>query len=211
MEKNRNDKRDEGAELVRLSLEYCKLLDRIEKMPLHEFIDKASAQLMDIYRQTFEVTRFQTRYESESQKFLSEKQYNKVRETVKRILDNRDAYTEIIDPTKPANTRSFQASLSEDLTDIYQDFYDFVNWYAEGTFESINDSLIECLTSFEKYWGIKLLGVLRALHNVRYTKKDGTIFRNPLNDEVDEIAENDDEDDEIIDTEAINDMLKEGI
>jgi hypothetical protein len=207
MEKTRNDKRDEGAELVRLSLEYCKLLDRIDKLPLHEFLDRVSSLLMSIYRQTFEVTRFQTRYESEPQKFLTEKQYNKVRETVKYIFDKRDSYTEIIDPAKPSNTRSFQASLSEDLTDIYQDFYDFVNWYSVGTFESVNDSLVECLSSFEKYWGIKLLGVLRAIHIVRYTKKDGTIFRDPLNDEEDDIP--DKEDDQIIDTEALNDFLKE--
>ena len=192
---------------MRLSLEYCKLLDRIDKLPLHEFLDRVSSLLMSIYRQTFEVTRFQTRYESEPQKFLTEKQYNKVRETVKYIFDKRDSYTEIIDPTKPSNTRSFQASLSEDLTDIYQDFYDFVNWYSVGTFESVNDSLVECLSSFEKYWGIKLLGVLRAIHIVRYTKKDGTIFRDPLNDEEDDIP--DKEDDQIIDTEALNDFLKE--
>ena len=207
MEKTRNEKRDEGAELVRLSLEYCKLLDRIDKLPLHEFLDRVSSLLMAVYRQTFEVTRFQTRYESEPQKFLTEKQYNKVRETVKFIFDKRDSYTEIIDPAKPANTRSFQASLSEDLTDIYQDFYDFVNWYSVGTFESVNDSLVECLSSFEKYWGIKLLGVLRAIHQVRYTTKDGTIFRDPLNDEDDDIP--DKEDDQVIDTEALNDFLKE--
>jgi hypothetical protein len=209
MEKTKNEKRDEGAELVRLSLEYCKLLDRIDKLPLHEFIDKVSSSLMAVYQQTFVVTRFQTRYESEPQKFLTEKQYNKVRETVKYIFDKRDSYAEIIDPNKPANTRMFQASLSEDMTDIYQDLFDFINWYSIGTFESVNDSLVECLTSFEKYWGIKLLGVIRALHIVRYSKKDGTIFRDPLNDEDDEIS--DKEDDLAIDPEALNDFLKEDL
>lgn len=210
MEKNRNDRKDEGAELVRLTSEYCKLLDRIDKLPLHEFLDRVSSLLMAIYRQTFEVTRFQTRYENEAQKFLTEKQYNKVRETVKFILDKRDGYTEIIDPQKPTSSRTFQASLSEDLTDIYQDFYDFVNWYGLGTFESVNDSLVECLTSFEKYWGIKLLSVLRAIHLIRYTKKDGTIFRDPLNDDDDDdLPEK--EDDQIVDTDALSDFLKEDL
>ncbi len=207
MEKNRNEKRDEGAELVRLSSEYCKLIDRIDKLPLHEFLDRVSSLLMAIYRQTFEVTRFQTRYESEPQKFLVEKQYNKVRGTVKYVFDKRDSYAEIIDPTKPGNSRAFQASLSEDLTDIYQDFYDFVNWYSVGTFEGVNDSLVECLSGFEKYWGIKLLGVLRAIHLIRYTNKDGTIFRDPLTDEDDDIHEKDT--DQVIDTEALKDILKE--
>lgn len=206
MEKNRNEKRDEGAELMRLSSEYCKLIDRIDKLPLHEFLDRVSSLLMAIYRQTFDVTRFQTRYESEPQKFLIEKQYNKVRVTVKYVFDKRDSYAEIVDPTKPGNSRAFQASLSEDLTDIYQDFYDFVNWYSVGTYESVNDSLVECLSGFEKYWGIKLLGVLRAIHLIRYTNKDGTIFRDPLNDEDDEIS---DKGNDQVDPEASKNSLKE--
>lgn len=208
MEKARNEKRDEGAELVRFCVEYCRLVERIDKLPLHEFLDRVSNLLMTIYKQTFEITRFQTRYESEAQKFLEEKQYNKLRDTIKHILDKRDPYMEIVDPNKPGNNKAFQTTLSEDLMDIYQDFYDFYNWYAEGTFESVNDSMVECLSSFEKYWGIKLLCVLRAIHVIRYTKKDGTLFRDPLNEEEDEVP---DKEDEEIDTESLNDFLKEDL
>jgi hypothetical protein len=124
------------------------------------------------------------------------------------LLENKDEYTEILDPNHTTNQNIFQASLSEDLTDIYQDLYDFVQWHSIGTFESLNDSLIECLNNFEKYWGIKLLNALRAIHVIRYLKKDGTIFRDPLNDDDEELAK-DPEGEGEMDTDALDEFLKE--
>jgi len=74
-----------------------------------------------------------------------------------------------------------------------------------GTFESVNDSLIECLNNFEKYWGIKLLNALRAVHVIRYLKKDATLFRDPLNDEDDDIPAVLDNN-EVMDPEALDEF-----
>ncbi|HEY4785187.1 MAG TPA: DUF5063 domain-containing protein [Bacteroidales bacterium] len=212
MERTKGQKKDEVADFINLCNAYCQILDKADKLPLHEFLDKVSDSLMAVYQKTFAITRFKTRYESEPQKFLSEKLYNKVRLSVMNILDKRDGYMEILDPNHIGNQNIFQASLSEDLTDIYQDFYDFVQWYSVGTFESINDSLIECLSNFEKYWGVKLLNALRAIHVIRYLKKDGSIFADPLSDEEEDIINNDEKDDEDeMDSEALGEFLKEDL
>lgn len=208
MEKNKTQKKDEIAELLKLCNEYCKLLEKSDKIVLNEFLESLASKMMAIYKQCFEINRFQTRYESDAEKFLSEKQYNKMLKTLRDILDKRDNYNEIIDPNKPASNAVFQASLSEDLTDIYQDFYDFVAWYSLGTLESINDSVIECLNNFEKYWGIKLLNALRAIHLLRYFKKDGSLFRDPKEEEeagpVVSVEE-----DETVDSDGLDEFLKD--
>ena len=208
MEKTKTHKKNEGLELVKYGTDFCKLMEKADKMPLHELLDGISESLMTIYQKTFTIPRFKTKYESETQKFLTEKKYNNIRLTIMSLLENKDEYTEILDPNRPTNQNIFQASLSEDLTDIYQDLYDFVQWYSIGTFESVNDSLIECLNNFEKYWGIKLLNALRAIHVIRYLKKDGTIFRDPLNEEDDELAKDLDNEGEM-DTDALDEFLKE--
>jgi len=217
MERTKVQKKDDVIDFISLCNEYCQLLDKAEKLPLHELLDKICESLMSVYKKTFLITRFKTRYESEPQKFLVEKQYNKVRQTLLNLLDKRDSYMEILDPNRLASQNIFQASLSEDLADIYQDFYDFVQWYSLGTFESVNDSLIECLANFEKYWGIKLLNALRAIHVIRYLKKDGSIFTDPLSDDDDETRDvkviddeiKDDEDEP--DSEALGEFLKEDL
>jgi hypothetical protein len=183
-------------------------MEKADKMPLHELLDGISESLMTIYQKTFTIPRFKTKYESETQKFLTEKKYNNIRLTIMSLLENKDEYTEILDPNHPTSQNIFQASLSEDLTDIYQDLYDFVQWHSIGTFESINDSLIECLNNFEKYWGVKLLNALRAIHIIRYLKKDGTIFRDPLNDDDDELPTSLNSEGEM-DTDALDEFLKE--
>lgn len=203
-------KKEEGAELANYCTEYCRLLEKADKLPLHELLDQIAHILMTVYQKTFDIPRLQTRYESETQKYLTEKQYNNVQLTLMNLLDKQDEYSEILDPNRPANHNIFQASLSEDLTDIYQDFYDFVKWHSIGTFESVNDSLIECLNNFEKYWGIKLLNALRAVHVIRYLKKDATLFRDPLNDEDDDIPAVLDNN-EVMDPEALDEFLKEGL
>jgi len=207
MEKAKTPKRDIAAEMHFLCSEYCSLLDQVEKLPLHEFLDKASVLLMKVYQKTFSITRFQTKYENEPQHFLTEKQYNKLCNLLKGILEKKDSYTEILDPNRPTLREPFKASIAEDLTDIYQDFYDYTNWYSEGTFESLNDSVIELLNNFDKYWGIKLLNVLKAMHVVRYLQKDASLFRDPLGDDEPESGVFDEEND----ADAIGTIIKEDL
>ncbi len=203
MEKNKEQKVNEAALLVNLCSQYCKILDKSEKDEIGDFLEKTAFKLMEIYKQTFKINRFQTRYESEAEKFLTEKQYNKLLKKLKEFFGKRDTYNEIIDPNKPASQSVFQASLAEDLTDIYQDFYDFAEWYSLGTLESINDSVIECLNNFEKYWGIKLLNALRAIHMIRYYLKDQSIFKEARTEEdAVDIGDN-----EVIDSEGLDEFL----
>jgi hypothetical protein len=205
MEKTKEPKKDIGTEMFRLCNDYCRVLEQAEQIPLHELLDKASVALMAVYKKTYSFTRFQTKYESEPQHFLTEKQYNKVCNSLKTVLEKKDTYTEIINPEKPASREAFQAKISEDLTDIYQDFYDFVHWYSDGTLESINDSVIELLNNFDKFWGIKLLNALRAMHFIRYMKKDSALFRDPSGDDESELGILDDDED----TEAIGEYMNE--
>ncbi len=205
MENQEEQKLNETEELVNLCSQYCKILDKADNTQLNDFLEIIASKMMEIYKQTFEITRFQTKYESEPEKFLNEKQYNKIIKKLKEYFGKTDHYNEIIDPAKPANYSIFQASLAEDLTDIYQDFYDFVEWYSLGTLESINDSVIECLNNFEKYWGIKLLNALRAIHMIRYYFKDISVFREIRNEEdITGITDN-----EVIDSDELDNFLTE--
>jgi hypothetical protein len=206
MEKSKEPKKDIATEMYKLCSDYCKVLDQLDKQPMHEILDKVSVTLMAVYKKTFSITRFQTKYENEPQHSLTEKQYNKICNSLKGLLEKKDNYAEIIDPNRPAMREIFQASIAEDLTDIYQDFYDFVQWYSEGTFESINDSVIELLNNFDKYWGIKLLNALRAIHIIRYLKKDASLFRDTLSDDDSDAAIFEGEEE---DPEALSDFLKE--
>lgn len=61
------------------------------------------------------------------------------------------------------------ASISEDLTDIYQDIKNFITIFERGITENMNDALYVCMENFKAYWGQKLVNVLRALHSLKYS------------------------------------------
>ena len=61
------------------------------------------------------------------------------------------------------------ASVSEDLSDIYQDLKNFITVFERGVTDNMNDALYLCIENFKSYWGQKLVNVLRALHSLKYT------------------------------------------
>jgi len=63
---------------------------------------------------------------------------------------------------------ALEASISENIADIYQDLKDFILAYRIGTLDVMNDALWMCRNNFEQYWGQKLVNGLRAIHNLVY-------------------------------------------
>jgi hypothetical protein len=63
-------------------------------------------------------------------------------------------------------------TVSEDLADIYQDLKDFICVFQLGLNMTMNDSLYVCKEHFEEFWGQRLVNTMRALHDIKYNKKN---------------------------------------
>jgi hypothetical protein len=177
--------------------EYCKIIESIDEMSSIEVLQDIKLALLPIYVKTHRIVRPKTKYEHDAEKFVSERQYNKIRKILITVIGTRDNYNEIFNPEKPNSKKSIQASLSEDLTDIYQDLKDFVQWYTQSTFEAMNDALIELVDTFGKFWGMKLLNAVRYIHAIQYIKPSVYGGLDELEEVDDDITDADkDEDDE---------------
>jgi hypothetical protein len=75
-----------------------------------------------------------------------------------------DKFSDFSDLSHPGSMKVVNASLSEMLTDIYQELKDFVLLYETATLENMNDAIAECFDSFGQYWGVKLLTATRIIH-----------------------------------------------
>ncbi|NJO69808.1 MAG: DUF5063 domain-containing protein [Bacteroidetes bacterium] len=106
--------------------DYCKLIESLDEMSSVNVLQDIKIALFPIYQKMHRISRPKTKYEHDAEKFVTERQYNKVRKILLTIMGPRDTYNEIFNPEKPNSKKSTQASLSEDLTDIYQDLKDFV-------------------------------------------------------------------------------------
>jgi hypothetical protein len=181
--------------------EYCKLIESLDEMTSVNVLQDIKIALLPIYAKVHRIVRPKTKYEHDAEKYVTERQYNKVRKILVAIIGQRDTYNEIFNPEKPASKKSTQASLSEDLTDIYQDLKDFVQWHNQGTFEAMNDAIIELVDTFGKFWGMKLMNAVRYIHAFQYIKPSayGGL------DDIDDATDDDDvaEDDEEVDDEDL--------
>jgi hypothetical protein len=178
--------------------EYCKLIESLDEMTSVNALQDIKIALLPIYQKMHRIVRPKTKYEHDAEKYVTERQYNKIRKVLLTIVGSRDTYNEIFNPEKPNSKKSSQASLSEDLTDVYQDLKDFVQWHGQGTFEAMNDAIIELVDTFGKFWGMKLLNAVRYIHAFQYIKPSAYGGLDDLDDASDEEDEVDEEDLEML-------------
>jgi hypothetical protein len=109
-----------------------------------------------------------------------------------------DRFTDFSDLSHPGTVKLVNASLSEMLTDIYQELKDFVLLYETGTLENMNDAIADCFDTFGQYWGVKLLTATRIIHvnlfQQRYADaKKSSQLDEDLDEDMDDESEYDDE------------------
>jgi hypothetical protein len=111
-------------------------------------------------------------FEDGNEKFVTESDWNRIHTILKEKLGSADAYVEVMDLRASVTEPEIAASISEDLTDIYQDIKDFLLLYQTGTSEVMNDAVWECKLNFENIWGQKLVNSLRAIHKFIYSGEE---------------------------------------
>jgi hypothetical protein len=91
-------------------------------------------------------------------------------------------------------------SLSESFSDLYLELKNFSLWYKQGTLESMNDSIKICADHFRASWGIRLVGILRVLHEFCFVPASADLLEEPSEESVE---------DESFDPEEMEDFSEE--
>jgi len=159
-------------EFVTVAKEYCIFIEQADKPDIREFVDTAHKLLPLLYLKGSLLPELDAKYEDFNERYVSEKDYEKVRKKIMSKLGQFDSYQEVFDPVRQESEEPVGASISEDFSDIYQELKDFLLLYKIGTNEVMYEAIWECYQSFKNYWGQRLTNALRALHFLRYTEED---------------------------------------
>lgn len=151
--------------------EYCKYLEGIKEIKGIEILKVMQRLLPFIYLRASLLPILEPNLEEGNEKTVTEFDYTRMHDALLSKLGNNDPYPVIVDIGDPADGL-YTGSISEYLTDIYQDLKDFIVSYKHGTDEVMNDAVWEVLMNFEEFWGQKLLSVLGAIHRVLYSLDD---------------------------------------
>jgi len=156
-------------EFVTVVAETCLFLEHTSEFSRVDFVQKSVKILPLLYLKASLLDIPKTETDEVPEKFVTEEDYQFVREQIEQLLGLDDSYLEVFHPDMALSDTPIAAFVSESLSDVYQELKDFATSYQLADVEAMNDSLVACLEAFGEHWGQKLLNGLRALHALRFS------------------------------------------
>jgi len=153
-------------EFVTVANEFCLFMETAGQFERLDFILKMQKLLPLLYLKGSLIPEIESVLNEGNEKFVTEQEYDFVKEQVRTHMRELDDYSEQWDPKITGSTEPVITSISENMADLYQDMKDFVSLYSMGITEIMNDAVWECKMNFENYWGQILVNALRVIHRI---------------------------------------------
>lgn len=160
------------VEFVAVANEFSKYAERAVELKGDDLLKILQRILPLMYIKASLLPQLEPFFEDGNEKFVSEQDWEKVHSTLREKFGSADDYLEVFDEKMKDSEGPVTSSISENLTDIYQDIKDFLLLYQTGTQEVMNDAVWECKLNFETIWGQKLLNSMRAIHRFIYSGEE---------------------------------------
>ncbi len=160
---------EEIKDFLLASAEYCLILENTEEHSKTDFVSKLQKILPLIYLKTSLLPSYEDIVDSKIEKFVQESDWEYIRNGIISKLAEHETYIDIYTPNTYESTEVNSASLSECITDIYQDLKDFTTLVQVTNEENIKASIIELKYNFENFWGSRLIAALSVFHNLIYS------------------------------------------
>ncbi len=159
-------------EFVTVANEYCSFIENHESMKGRQFVETAQKIFALLYLKASLLPDVDGDNADSPEKVVTEVDYNFMLEKLSSKLGRFDSYQEVFVPDMQFSDAPLEASISENLCDIYQDLKDFIFAFRIGTSDIMTDALYECQKNFKEYWGQKLVNGLRAIHALIYSENN---------------------------------------
>jgi hypothetical protein len=157
---------EEVLEFVRLSQEYCSLLESSIDISQEQFVQFSLYSLPAIYSSMIRIPQMESIFDAGTEKFVSEQDWSEVYRKISTCMEGRNDFLDIPSESEFDRSELITRKVSEDMADIYQDLRDFLEVYRNSPEEVMNDALWECQNNFLSFWGSKTLRVSSALHKI---------------------------------------------
>lgn len=153
-------------EFVAVASEYCSFLENLENIERPKFVGNLQKLLPLLYLKAALLPTIDGSEIDSPEKFVSEVDYHHLLSRLQSKFGQFDSYLEVFDPNFQFSEAPLDASISENLCDIYQDLKDFVMAYRIANTELMEAAIWECRNNFTEYWGQRLVNCLRAIHQL---------------------------------------------
>lgn len=165
--------RRDSVEFVTVAAQFCQYVEKAQETPRELFLSTLDKMLPLLYlkasvlRDMEDLRRMDE--EDDMPQSVTEEIYEGLRINLSGVIASGDDYLDVFVEDMRYSDQPVTRYISEDLADIYQDLGNFVGAFRSGQHALMNDALCECMEHFSQYWGQRLLGALRALHQILTT------------------------------------------
>lgn len=157
---------------IALTNEYCCLLEEAINYERSMLVEKLAKLLSRIYVSALDLEPSMMVLGSEIASSLEEARYDEVRSVLAQAFGEDDVYLEVfMDDMKYSDT-PIATTISENLADLYQEFYEMLRSIEDLTSDNQREILSLCRDNFDSYWSVTLCNVLRAINMLRNNYSD---------------------------------------
>lgn len=158
-------------EMATVANEFCFFLDDLEKKDKETILNFMQKILPLLYVKGSLLPLIESEFPDANERFITEEQWEKVFNELREKFGDDDEYW-IIDPQYINETEPLKASLSENITDIYQDMKDFLLLLQKNTHAARENAIAECRSLFENHWGYRIGNMFTRIHHLLYFEED---------------------------------------
>ena len=158
----------EAIEFATVAREYLSFLETAKNLSKEEFIDKSEKLLPLLYLKGSLLPKIEDFNEDSLEKFVDETIWSHIQQIASAKLDEDDEYVQLQDASVVNSLDYLNIGLSELFADLYQEMGDFIGAYRIGNDDLMLAALFVCKDNFSSYWGIRILVLLKSIHQIKY-------------------------------------------
>jgi len=156
----------EVIEFITVANEFCNIMENLNTQSREEFINNIYKILTLIQLKSVLLPKIEFSSGFGTESFVNEADWHFFDNAVSEKLGSFEIYSNLREPLNPES--SSEVTLSECIADTYQDLKDLTQNYQISSPDAILQSIAECKTNFEQYWGPRIMLVIREFHLLIY-------------------------------------------
>ncbi len=158
--------------LIALCNEYCQAIENTRETEPDDFIAQITKLLPRIYITAASIQDSTAALVDDDDYIdnsaLDEDYYDAIRRNIENLMGENDTYLEVFEQDMKYSDTPIASSISENLADIFQVAYNFIESVKEARTEYINAAANAFVDDFANYWSRILVNVMRPLNALRY-------------------------------------------
>ncbi|NLN94799.1 MAG: DUF5063 domain-containing protein [Bacteroidales bacterium] len=161
-------------ELFTVLNEYCIFIEKASDYAKHDILEYLNRVLPLMYLKGTLVPAVEVEHPEANERYVTEEQWQDIFNMLRAKFDKEDIFY-FIDPGSNNFDEEWDIySLSEDLTDIYQDSKDFVLLYSKNLHAARENAIHEIAALFKSHWGHRISRSLIHIHYILYRSYIGS-------------------------------------